>query len=221
MIVSFDDCVKEIIGLARFAREPANVTAPRLILASTSPYRRELLARLRVPFETASPGVDESPRSGEPPAELVLRLAREKAAAIAVRAPEAIVIGADQVAVLDDVALSKPGTHENAVAQLRAMRGRRVSFLTAVAVSHGATGRTGVRLVPTEVHFRAFHDVTIESYLRAERPYDCAGSAKIEALGIVLVRRLEGEDPTALIGLPLIALVDLLAELGVPVLPTA
>lgn len=221
MIVSFDDCVKEIIGLARFAREPADVTAPRLILASTSPYRRELLARLHMPFEIASPGVDESPRPGELPGELVVRLARAKAAAIATHAPDAIVIGADQIAVLGDAALSKPGTHENAVAQLRAMRGRRVSFLTAVAVARGATGMTGVRMVPTEVHFREFDDATIEAYLRAERPYDCAGSAKIEALGIALVRRLEGEDPTALIGLPLIALVDLLAEFGVPVLSPA
>jgi septum formation protein len=221
MIVSFDDCVKEIIGLARFARGPANVTAPRLILASTSPYRRELLARLRMPFEIASPGVDESPLPGERPADLVMRLARAKAAAIAARNPEAIVIGADQVAVLGDAALSKPGTHDNAVAQLRAMRGHRVSFLTAVAVAHGATGRTAGRLVPTDVHFRDFDDATIESYLGAERPYDCAGAAKIEALGIVLVRRLEGDDPSALIGLPLIALVDLLAEFGVPVLSPA
>jgi septum formation protein len=197
------------------------VTVPRLILASTSPYRRELLGRLRLPFETASPGVDESPRPGEPPAELALRLAREKAAAIAARAPDAIVIGADQVAVLGDAALSKPVTHENAVAQLRAMRGKRVSFLTAVAVARAATGETGARLVPTDVHFREFDDATLERYLRAEQPYDCAGSAKIEGLGIVLVRKLDGADPTALIGLPLIALVDLLADFGVSVLPPA
>lgn len=195
------------------------MTAPRLILASTSPYRRELLARLRLPFETASPGVDESPRPGEPPAELALRLAREKAAAIAARAPDAIIIGADQVAVLGEAALSKPVTHENAVAQLRAMRGKRVSFLTAVAVSRAGTGETGARLVPTEVHFREFDDATLERYLRAEQPYDCAGSAKIEGLGIVLVKKLAGDDPTALIGLPLIALVDLLADFGVSVLP--
>jgi septum formation protein len=188
---------------------------PRLILASTSPYRRELLGRLRLPFETLSPGVDEAPRPGEAAADLVLRLAREKAGAVAARVPDAIVIGADQVAVLDTVALSKPGTHDNAVAQLRAMRGRRVAFLTAVAVSRGATGQTDARLVPTDVHFRDFDDATIEAYLRAEQAYDCAGSAKIEALGIVLVRRLDGTDPTALIGLPLIALVDLLTEFGV------
>lgn len=194
---------------------------PRLILASTSPYRRELLGRLRLPFETLSPGVDETRQQDEAPADLVLRLAREKAGAVAARAPDAIVIGADQVAVLDGVPLSKPGTHDNAVAQLRAMRGRRVAFLTAVAVSRGATGKSGARLVPTEVHFREFDDATIEAYLRTEQPYDCAGSAKIEALGIVLVRRLEGTDPTALIGLPLIALVDLLAEFGVSPLAPA
>ena len=194
---------------------------PRLILASTSPYRRELLGRLRLPFETLSPGVDEAPQPGEAPADLVLRLAREKADAVAARIPDAIVIGADQVAVLDGVALSKPGTHDNAVAQLRAMRGRRVTFLTAVAVSRGATGESGVRLVPTDVHFREFDDATIDAYLRAEQPYDCAGSAKIEALGIALVRRLDGTDPTALIGLPLIALVDLLAEFGLSPLAPA
>ena len=188
---------------------------PRLVLASTSPYRRELLGRLRLPFDTLSPAVDETPRPGEPAADLVIRLAREKAAAVAARVPDAIVIGADQVAVLDGVALSKPGTHDNAVAQLRAMRGRRVSFLTAVAIARGATGQSDARLVPTDVHFREFDDATIEAYLRAEQPYDCAGSAKIEALGIALVRRLDGTDPTALIGLPLIALVDLLAEFGV------
>jgi septum formation protein len=220
MIVSFDDCVKKIIELAHSARAFA-VSPAHLILASTSPYRRELLGRLRLPFETASPGVDESPLPGEAPAALALRLARAKAAAIAARAPDAIVIGADQVAVLGERALSKPLTHENAVAQLRAMRGQRVSFLTAIAVARAATGETGARLVPTVVHFRDFDDVTLERYLRAEQPYDCAGSAKIEGLGIVLVRKLEGEDPTALIGLPLIALVDLLAGLGVSVLPPA
>jgi septum formation protein len=194
---------------------------PRLILASTSPYRRELLGRLRLPFETLSPGVDEAPRPGEAAADLVLRLAREKVAAVAARVPDALVIGADQVAVLDGIPLSKPGTHDNAVLQLRAMRGRCISFLTAVAVAHGVTGATGARLVPTDVHFREFDDATIEAYLRAEQPYDCAGSAKIEALGIALVRRLDGTDPTALIGLPLIALVDLLAEFGVSPLAPA
>jgi septum formation protein len=187
---------------------------PPLILASTSPYRRELLGRLRLPFETLSPGVDEAPRPGEAAADLVLRLARRPP----VQPAGCDVIGADQGGV--DSTHSKPGTHDNAVGT-RAMRGRCVSFLTAVAVAHGATGATGARLVPTDVHFRDLDDATIEAYLRAEQPYDCAGSAKIEALGIVLVRRLDGTDPTALIGLPLIALVDLLAEFGVSPLAPA
>jgi septum formation protein len=197
------------------------VSASRLILASTSRYRRELLGRLGLPFETFSPGVDETPRTEEPPADLALRLAGEKAQAIARHHPDALVIGADQVAMLDGAALSKPGGHERAAAQLRAMRGRRVSFLTAVAVSRGASRETRSRLVPTEVHFRDFDDEAIDAYLRADQPYDCAGAAKIESLGIVLVHKLEGDDPTALIGLPLIALVDLLAEFGVSVLRPA
>lgn len=192
--------------------------ASRLILASTSPYRRELLARLRVPFEVASPGVDETPRAGESPAELVVRLAREKAKAVAARYRDALVIGADQVAVLGDAVLSKPLAHDNAVAQLRAMRGRRVSFLTAVALVRGSDGATRERLVPCHVDFRNYSEEVIDRYLRVEQPYDCAGAAKIEGLGIALVRRLDGEDPTALIGLPLIALVELLGELGFDVL---
>jgi len=190
----------------------------RLILASTSRYRRELLARLRVPFEVVSPGVDEAARPGEPPGELAMRLALEKARAVAARERDALVIGADQVAVLGEEALSKPGTHDNAVAQLRALRGRRVSFLTAVAVVRAPDGATRSRLVPCHVEFRNFPDAAIERYLRLEQPYDCTGAAKIEALGIALVRRLDSEDPTALIGLPLIALVDLLGELGCDVL---
>lgn len=197
------------------------MSVSRLILASTSSYRRELLGRLGLRFETFGPGVDETPRAGEPPADLALRLAREKALAGARLHPDALVIGADQVAVLEGAALSKPGTHERAVAQLRAMRGRRVSFLTAIAVSRGASRETRSRLVPTEVHFRDFGDAAIEAYLRADQPYDCAGAAKIESLGIVLVHKLESDDPTALVGLPLIALVDLLAEFGVSVLPPA
>jgi septum formation protein len=168
-----------------------------------------------MPFDVVSPEVDETPRPGEAPQALALRLACEKAEAVAAQRPDAVVIGADQVAVLGDRALSKPGTHENAVAQLRALRGRRVSFLTAVAVARATGGATRARIVPTEVHFRDFDDAAIEAYLRADQPYDCAGAAKIESLGIALVRELEGADPTALIGLPLIALVDLLAEFGV------
>jgi septum formation protein len=192
---------------------------PKLLLASTSPYRRELLARLRLPFEVAAPGVDETPRDGETPAALVLRLAREKAAAVSGRYTDAVVIGADQVAVLDGAALSKPGTRDNATRQLRALRGRAITFLTAVAVAQGVPARIAARVVPTQVQFRNLADAVIDAYLDADHPYDCAGAAKIESLGIALVERVESPDPTALIGLPLIALVDLLAEFQVPVLP--
>ncbi len=195
------------------------MSPPRLILASTSRYRRELLARLRVPFDVAAPGVDETPRPGEAPAALALRLACAKAEAVAARHPGAVAIGADQVAFLGALVLSKPGTHDAATAQLRALRGQRVRFLTAVAVARAGDAATRSRLVPTEVQFRVFDDAAIEAYLRADQPYDCAGAAKIESLGIALVQRVESDDPTALIGLPLIALVDLLAELGVAPLP--
>jgi septum formation protein len=198
------------------ARE--SMPATNLILASTSRYRRELLTRLAVPFETVQPGVDETARPGESPTDLAVRLAREKASAVAARFPTAIVIGADQVAVLEGRILGKPLTHENATAQLRAARGKRVSFLTAVALVQRTPDRAATRLVPCHVEFRAYSDPMIESYLRAEQPYDCAGAAKIEGLGITLVKRLEGDDPTALIGLPLIALVEMLGDFGFEVL---
>jgi septum formation protein len=194
------------------------MAASRLVLASTSPYRRELLARLALPFEAVDPAVDETPRQGETPDALALRLAIAKAHAVAPRFPERLVIGADQVAALGGELLTKPLTHANAVAQLRAMRGRCARFLTAVAVVRGADRATRSRVVPCAVHFRRFSDDAIERYLRAERPYDCTGAAKIEGLGIALVERLEGDDPTALVGLPLIALVELLGELGCDVL---
>lgn len=190
----------------------------RLVLASTSPYRRQLLERLQVPFEVAKPGVDETPRPDETPAELAGRLAREKAEAVAPRFPDALIIGSDQVALLGDRALSKPGDHANAVAQLRAMRGQTIRFLTALAVHDAASGRGSAAIVPTDVAFRDYSDAEIERYLALEQPYDCAGSAKSEALGIVLIRAIRGDDPNALIGLPLIALVDLLAEHGYRVL---
>lgn len=188
---------------------------PALVLASTSPYRRELLARLRMPFEVAAPGVDEASHPGEKPAALVERLARQKALAVAAAHPGALIIGSDQVAVLNGEPLSKPGTHDRAVAQLRGMRGRRIEFLTGLAVHSAPTGVTHSRVVPFAVEFRDFSDAEIEAYLEAERPYDCAGAAKAEGLGIALIRRMEGDDPNALIGLPLIALVDLLAMHGV------
>lgn len=191
-----------------------------LVLGSTSPYRRELLARLRRPFDVASPEVDESPRPGEAPRELATRLALAKARAVAARFPAAIVIGSDQVADLDGEPLGKPGTHERAVAQLRRMRGHTVVFHTAVAVVCQESGFAQVELAPVRVRFRDLTDAEIEAYLRAETPYDCAGSAKSEGLGITLLEAIDNDDPTALIGLPLIRTARLLRAAGLP-LPTA
>jgi septum formation protein len=188
-----------------------------LVLASTSAYRRELLARLGLPFEIAAPQIDETPLPAESCADTALRLAAAKARAVASRYPGALIIGSDQVADLDGMPLGKPGTHLRACAQLRAASGRSVIFHTALALLHSDSGRLHSRVVPTRVLFRSLSDAQIESYLQRERPYDCAGSAKAEGLGIALLGRLEGEDPTALIGLPLIALVDLLAAEGIDV----
>lgn len=190
----------------------------RLVLASTSRYRRALLERLSLPFEVIAPDIDESPKPNEAPPALVERLAREKAIAVAPRFPDALIVGSDQVAVLDGESLSKPGSHERAVAQLRAMRGRTIDFLTGIAVHSSKTGITHARVVPYSVEFRPFSDADIEYYLAAEKPYDCAGAAKAEGLGIALIKRMQGDDPNALIGLPLIALVDLLAMHGCSVL---
>ncbi len=196
-------------------------TRPTLILASTSRYRRELLARLRLPFEVRAPEVDETPLPGERPAALAQRLALAKAHAVAALFPQAVVIGSDQVADLDGEPIGKPGTHERAVAQLRAMHGRSVVFQTAVAVVRGSTGYVGAALAPVTVRFRQLSDAEIESYLHAEQPYDCAGSAKVETLGIALVDAVESDDPTALIGLPLIRTCSLLREAGIdPLLTT-
>lgn len=187
----------------------------RLILASTSPYRRELLERLRLPFEVIAPEVDETPLPGEQPATLARRLARAKAADVAARHPGAVVIGSDQVADLDGTPLGKPGNHERAVAQLRAMRGRRVIFHTAVAVRCVARAVDASELAEVAVLVRGLSDDDIEHYLQAERPYDCAGSAKAEGLGIALLSRIESDDPTALIGLPLMRTCALLREAGI------
>ena len=196
------------------------MTSPPLILASTSPYRRELLQRLRLPFEVQAPHVDETALPGESPALLAQRLALAKAHAVAALRPEAIVIGSDQVADLDGQAIGKPGTHERAVAQLRQMRGRRVTFQTAVAVVRAETGYAQVLLAPVVVAFRMLSDAEIEHYLRTEEPYDCAGSAKCETLGIALLDAIDSDDPTALIGLPLIRTCRLLREAGLePLLP--
>ena len=187
---------------------------PPLILASTSRYRRELLERLRIPFQAMSPETDETPLPGEPPAQLAERLALAKARALATRFPGAVVIGADQVADVDGVALGKPGTHERAVEQLRAMSGRAIVFQTALAVVRASTGFAQVQRAPVRVRFRTLSDAEIEFYLRTEQPYDCAGSAKCETLGIALLDAIESDDPTALIGLPLIRTCALLRAAG-------
>jgi len=192
--------------------------ARKLILGSTSPYRRELLARLRLSFEVVSPEVDETPLPGEAPRELACRLALAKARAVAARCPAAVVIGSDQVADLGGEPLGKPGTHERAVIQLRRMRGRTVIFQTAVAVVCQDTGFEQVDLAPVRVHFRELSEAEIENYLRAETPYDCAGSAKSEGLGIALLESIENDDPTALVGLPLIRTARLLRAAGLPLL---
>ncbi|MCH7344435.1 Maf family nucleotide pyrophosphatase [Pelomonas sp. CA6] len=185
-----------------------------LILGSTSRYRRELLERLRLPFETARPEVDETPRLGEAPAELARRLALAKAQAVAERFPSALVIGSDQVADLDGQPIGKPGNHERAVTQLRAMSGRSVVFQTALAVVCLETGFVAQDLAPVRVRFRELGDDEIQAYLRAEQPYDCAGSAKSEGLGIALLEAIDSDDPTALIGLPLIRTARMLREAG-------
>lgn len=188
---------------------------PALILGSTSRYRRELLQRLRVPFEVVSPEVDETPLPGEQPAAMAQRLALVKARAVASKFAAAVVIGSDQVADLDGEPVGKPGTHERAFEQLRSMSGRSVVFHTAVAVVRGDVGFEGVALVPVTVRFRTLTDAQIEHYLRAEQPYDCAGSAKSEALGIALLESIESNDPTALVGLPLIQTCALLRQAGI------
>jgi septum formation protein len=187
-----------------------------IVLASTSPYRRELLQRLRLPFDVVAPAVDEARRPGEAPLALARRLAEAKAAEVAQRRPDAVVIGSDQVAELDGEPIGKPHMHAVALAQLERMQGRRLLFHTALAVA--AHGRVEVDSIPTTVTFRRLGRAALEAYLRADQPYDCAGAAKIESLGIALVERVESDDPTALIGLPLIRLTSMLQAAGVVVL---
>lgn len=191
-----------------------------LVLASTSRYRRELLQRLGLPFACADPGVEEAPIAGESPVDTAARLAIAKARAVATRQRDALVIGADQVAQCGAQRFDKPGAHEPAVQQLVQASGRTVVFDTAVALLDARSGALEYRVVPTRVTFRDLTRAQIEDYLRRERPYECAGSAKVEALGIALIARVDSEDPTALIGLPLIALSELLVRAGVPVLGT-
>lgn len=186
-----------------------------IVLASSSRYRRELLNRLQLSFQTQAPEIDEAPLNNETPLQTCTRLAREKAQAIAKMQPEAIVIASDQVADVNGEAVSKPGTHERARAQLRNMRGQAIVFNTAVCLHCAESGQTIEFMVPTTVEFRHLSDAEIERYLLAEQPYDCAGSAKSEGLGISLLNRIESTDPTALIGLPLIKLTEALREFGV------
>ena len=189
-----------------------------LILGSTSRYRRELLSRLALPFEVAAPDVDETPLPGEAPEPLARRLALAKARSVAQRYAEAIVIGSDQVADLDGEPLGKPGNHERATEQLRRMRGRTVVFQTALSVVCLASGFEASDLAAVRVRFRDLSDEEIEFYLRHEKPYDCAGSAKSEGLGIALLESIENDDPTALVGLPLIRTARMLRAAGLPLL---
>jgi len=193
-------------------------THRKLVLGSTSPYRRELLARLRIPFEVAAPDVDETPQALETPKQLACRLAMAKARAVAAQFPACVVIGSDQVADLDGQALGKPGNHRRAVAQLQQMRGKTVIFQTAVAVVCVETGFAQMDLAPVKVKFRDLTDFEIEAYLQAETPYDCAGSAKSEGLGIALLEAIDNDDPTALVGLPLIRTCRMIQAAGIKVL---
>jgi septum formation protein len=192
---------------------------PQLILASSSKYRRELLSRLHIPFTVAVPDIDETPREGETPDVTAMRLAREKAATIAAQVKDAIVIGCDQVATLDGEQIGKPGSHENALKQLKRMRGRQVIFHTALCLQDGRSislnDAVQVENVQTFVTFRTLNDEELDAYLRIEQPYDCAGSAKNEGLGIALIERIDSSDPTALTGLPLISLTSMLRRAGV------
>jgi septum formation protein len=197
---------------------PSPASSRTLILGSSSRYRKELLSRLNIPFEVAAPEVDETPRLNETPRDLALRLALAKARAVASKYPEAVVIGSDQVADLEGQALGKPGNHANAVKQLQRMRGKTVIFQTALSVICLATGFEQTDLATVKVSFRDLTDAEIESYLQAEEPYDCAGSAKSEGLGIALLAAIDNDDPTALVGLPLIRTCHMLSAAGVKLL---
>ena len=188
---------------------------PSIILASTSPFRKAILAKLGIDFTTVPPEVDEQPQAGESPAKLVLRLAIEKASTVAQPLSSGLVIGSDQVVVIDGEILGKPGNHENAVKQLQCASGKTVTFYTGLCLFNAATRQHQSEVVPFKVVFRELTDQQIENYLQAEHPYNCAGSFKSEALGITLFERLEGDDPNTLIGLPLIRLVRMLEAEGV------
>jgi septum formation protein len=190
----------------------------QLVLGSSSIYRRELLQRLQIPFEICSPDIDETPLPGEVPGKTALRLAESKARAVASAYPNALIIGADQVSVLESIPLGKPLTHENAVRQLRLLSGKEVTFHTALSLFNSRTDNIQTRLTLSHVKFRELNDQKIENYLFKEQPYHCAGSAKSEGLGIALIERIVGDDPNALIGLPLIALVEMLSHEGIEVI---
>ena len=190
----------------------------QLILGSTSPFRRQLLEKLGLPFDTAAPETDETPLQGETPEQLVARLAEAKARAVKSQHPEALIIGSDQVAVNGGEILGKPHTHDKAMEQLRNASGKHVRFLTGLCLYNAATDHAQVEVVPFDVVFRDLSDEMIDNYLKAEQPYNCAGSFKSEAMGIALFERLEGEDPNTLIGLPLIRLVRMLENEGVRVI---
>jgi len=190
----------------------------KLVLASTSPYRKELLQKLQLDFATANPSIDESALPDEAPEQLVARLAESKARAVADQFQNALIIGSDQVAVVDGKIVGKPGDHARAVAQLKRASGKRVSFLTGLCVYNTLSQRSQVDVVPFSVIFRHLTDAQIEKYLQREQPYNCAGSFKSEGLGIALFERLEGDDPNTLIGLPLIRLIKMLESEGYPVL---
>jgi len=191
---------------------------PHLVLASTSPFRKQILEKLQLEFSTDSPEINESRLEGESPEQLVARLAEQKAIAVAERHPNSLIIGSDQVAVNDGQILGKPGDHEKAVAQLKSASGKRVTFLTGLCLYNSATGDRQVEVVPFGVVFRELSESQIENYLKAEKPYNCAGSFKSESMGIALFERLEGEDPNTLIGLPLIRLVRMLEAEGMRVI---
>jgi septum formation protein len=190
----------------------------RLVLASTSSYRKALLERLGLPFEVASPLVDERPLAGEAPRDTALRLAALKAQSVRAQHRDALIIGSDQVAMTAGRVLGKPGDHATATRQLRALSGKSADFHTALALLDAANGSLQTEVVPCRVHFRTFDDARVERYLAKEKPYDCAGSAKAEGLGIALIERIETPDPTSLIGLPLIALSEMLERAGLPVI---
>jgi len=194
------------------------LNAQQLVLASTSIYRSELLARLHIPFQTAAPEVDETPLEDESAKQTSWRLSREKAQAVASLYPEALIIGSDQVALLGDQQLGKPLSHDNAVSQLRSMRGQTVTFYTALTLFNARTEDIQTEVAINRVSYRNLTDAQIENYLHKEKPYHCAGSAKSEGLGIALISRMEGDDPNALIGLPLILLVNMLLKQGVSIL---